>query len=216
MIIAKGDNIKEHSEILDVQEGNVFAEIKMKKPTKKQVFIRAYDASTGDSLGSVILRWKKKASRHVLEGLTTKEGLYCYASDENATYIIEAEKKGYINYRREVVLTKGNEHIPDVRVPMMPVELPQKLANSDNQKAPRARYRVVISADYRELAENFDLNILGTGEHKKGTEQEINVHFENNVYNDDEESIQILTAKSNNYGNYAEIEANKDAWFKLF
>ena len=54
MIIAKGDSLKEHSEILDVQEGNVFAEIKMKKPTKKQVFIRAYDASTGDSLGSVI------------------------------------------------------------------------------------------------------------------------------------------------------------------
>jgi len=151
MIVAKGEGLSEYNNIMDIPEGNVYEEIHMQKPLKKQIYVRTYDAIKGEPLGGVIVKWRKKASRHISEGLTRKEGLLGYVIDENTTYVIEAEKKGYVNYYREVVMTKGNQKTSDVRVPMIPVELPLKQPSEADDKAqimPKARYRIVLSSDY--------------------------------------------------------------------
>jgi hypothetical protein len=94
MIVAKGENLKELNQYIEVADENITYEFNLKKPQKIQVYVWVHDASNGEPLDGVMLRWKKKTTRHITEGLTAKEGVYGFVVEENSSYIIEAERKG--------------------------------------------------------------------------------------------------------------------------
>ena len=76
MLIVKGEGLKEYNQVVQITQGNMNAEIQLQKPTKRQMVVWTYDATNGEPLAGVILRWRKKASKHVTEGLTAKEGVF--------------------------------------------------------------------------------------------------------------------------------------------
>lgn len=173
MLIVKGEGLKEYNQVVQITQGNMNAEIQLQKPSKKQIIVWTHDATNGEPLAGVILKWRKKASKQVTEGLTAKEGVFCFVIEENGTYIIEAEKKGYINYHREIFKVKGNEKENNVRVTMLPVELPQSIKASEENKEGKlpqmTRFRMVYSLDSDEKL--VYPHIFGKTEEKEGNNQ---------------------------------------------
>jgi len=76
MLIARGDGFTELNQFLEVNEANTTEKIILEPKFRHEAFISTHDARSGEPLGGVMLRWRKKKSRHSTEGLTEKEGMF--------------------------------------------------------------------------------------------------------------------------------------------
>lgn len=122
MVIAKGREIKEFSEIIRVEEQITELHFTPETLFSKEVTVKAYDAITGNPLPNVLLRLRKSNSKISSEGLTKSDGEFSYIIDSNCPHFLEVERKGFIPYHFEFNQTKGNENIDVVKVPMFPIE----------------------------------------------------------------------------------------------
>jgi len=221
MLIARGDGFTELNQFLEVNEANTTEKIILEPKFRHEAFISTHDARSGEPLGGVMLRWRKKKSRHSTEGLTEKEGMFWFAYDENTTYIIEAEKKGFINYRREIVKVSNGVNDKLHRVCMLPVELPpnhnKSVAPGQEDVQPMTRFRMVQSIDSQGLDLNFEAKgkVCSDEEAKDKqidqTEYSVvsNTNFEN-------EFNKVKVERFDQYsGHYLEIETNIEQWMRF-
>jgi hypothetical protein len=151
LILADGEGFQSYSETIDIQEGDFSQEMIMQKKQAVNAIVVTQDGITGENLSGVIIRFKKKTSRHVCEGVT--EEMACiFQIDSTGCYQVEAERKGYINARQEFYYTKMNQtdgqQMVQFNVIMMPVGLPplQKsiIAQDGNELPPMTKLRVII------------------------------------------------------------------------
>ena len=122
MIIAKGREIKEFSEIISIEEQITNLNYIPEQDYKKEININAFNAVTGEGLSNVFLRLRKCNSKISSEGLTKSQGDFMYTIDANCLHFLEVERKGFIPYFLEINQTKGNEDNNVVKVPMFPIE----------------------------------------------------------------------------------------------
>ena len=134
MVIAKGREIKEFSEIITVQEQITELSFTPERHFSKEITVQAYNAKTGNPLANVLLRLRKCNSKISSEGLTKQEGDFSYVIDSNCPHLLEVDRKGFIPYSFEFNQTKGNENIDVVKVPMFPVEKlhPTRVSDPEN------------------------------------------------------------------------------------
>lgn len=136
MIIAKGREIKEYSEIISIDQQITELEFTPEQSMSKQLFVRAFNAQTGQRLGNVLLKLRKSNSKISSEGLTKENGEFMYIIDANCPHYLEVERKGFIPYFLEFNNTKGNENVSILKVPLMPVEKlkAKKISNPEDQQ----------------------------------------------------------------------------------
>lgn len=121
MIIAKGKEIKEFSDIVVIEQQITRISYSPKQPFSKEIIIMAFNATTGKELPNVLLKLRKKNSKFSSEGLTKSQGEFSYMIDANCLHYLEVERKGFIPYFFEFNQTKGNEDNEIIKVPLFPI-----------------------------------------------------------------------------------------------
>lgn len=150
MIVAKGRQIKELTQTINISEVSVL-QFTPEPPMKKLVAFHAFDAVTGEDLSKVLIKVKKVHSKIITQGLTQDDGYHVFTITENCPHVVEVFKKGYISYTMTVNMTKRNETIKSVKVPLMPIQSPvtkkiQDPKNPDRQiEVQPAFYNIVYS-----------------------------------------------------------------------
>lgn len=121
MIIAKGREIKEFSEIITIHDLITILTFEPESVMRKQLSIQTFNAANGEPLPNVLLKLKKTNSKISTEGLTKENGSFGYVIDQNCQYTLDVARKGFIPYTIEFNQTKGNENVGTVNVPLLPI-----------------------------------------------------------------------------------------------
>jgi hypothetical protein len=193
MIIAKGREIKEFSEIISVEEQITEINFTPDQGMSKKLEIKAFDAITKDELPNVLLRLRKSNSKISAEGLTKEQGIFIYYIDANCTYQLEIQRKGYISYQMEFNQTKGNEHIETIKVPLFPVEKIKPVVvysvdpEHENQYKPEevkpGRFRAILVSDYDSTAQLLEPTLHACVSNPENTEaEELEISSSNKEY----------------------------------
>ena len=135
MLIAKGREIKEFSEIISIEEQITELTFEPEEVMKKKLTIQTFNADNGELLSNVLLRLRKTNSKISTEGLTKENGWFSYIVDSNCQYSLDVARKGFISYSMEFNQTKGNENVDNVKVPLFSIEKPKSkvVFDSENQ-----------------------------------------------------------------------------------
>lgn len=115
------------------------------------VVVTVQEGVYGQYIEGAIVRFKKKNSRHVAEGIT-EQSVCLFTIDSTGCFQVEVEKKGYINARQEFYHTKLTEnHDSDnitfkvIILPVLPPSIGKSIGNEDgNQNLPMSKLRVII------------------------------------------------------------------------
>jgi hypothetical protein len=167
MIVAKGPDIKEFSEIISIKEQITTLTFTPSKSMRKEVYVHTFNAVTGESLSNVLLRLRKCSSKVSAEGLTRDKGEFLYVIDSNSAHSLEVNRKGFIPYSFEFNQTKGNEHITTIKVPLFPIEK-QKLKSIPNPENPQDELqtklgllRAVLVSDSEDSCSQMTFSLYG-------------------------------------------------------
>ena len=208
--MADGEGLAQYSETVEISDDDMTKEIILKKKEKQVVCLYVRNGESGEDLSGVIIRFKKKTSRHVSEGVTDDNGVWTVFVDDFGNYQIEAEKKGFINSRLEFGFTKVNKDLNQIAVIMLPVEKPisQKV---NGEELPAVRLRIISYIDHKHDSGPPSI-------HFKSYEGE--EHSEKIVYPDQEIYEENFTLIFKRAGNanwyYGEIETNRDEWLRIY
>lgn len=134
MIIAKGREIKEFSEIVTIQDLVTEFTFEPENTMRKKLNIQTFNAENGELLSNVLLRLKKTNSKISTEGLTKENGCFGYIIDENCQYSLDITRRGFISYTMEFNQTKGNEAINTINVPLFPILKTKSIMMHDQQR----------------------------------------------------------------------------------
>lgn len=203
MIVAKGREIKEFSEIITIEEQITKLDFTPQQDYRKEISIQAFNAETGEDLSNVLLRLRKTNSKISSEGLTRTQGDYVYTIDANSPHYLEAERKGFIPYFLEINQTKGNEGNPIVKVPMVPIVKAKKMIIADPETKEETEmkpnlFRVVLISDDESSMNSLSLSLHFTVTNPENNEEEeISISEQNPSFESDS-----LNFEYKNHGNY--------------
>lgn len=83
MVIAKGKEIREFSQIISIEEHITILKMVPEPPIRKVIAFQVYDAKTGEKLSNVLLKLRKAHSKITLQGLSREEGYVVFTVTEN-------------------------------------------------------------------------------------------------------------------------------------
>lgn len=144
-----------------------------------------------------------------LEGLTDKTGMFGYQISEQVLHTIRAEKKGFLPYERDIILSQGNwveKNTELVRIPLIP-------AIPEDQSNPERLIFILTSCSLRAPHTNdveFKL-ICPKFEDGKIVDD---VHLTGEGTHEDDHVAAVLELKDD-YGFYGIVECKSHAFFRL-
>lgn len=212
--MADGEGIAPFSETFEIGEGDFTQEITPPGKIKKMMIISVKNGIDGENLSGVIIRFKKQNSRNVSEEITDDKGNSQVIVEDTGAYIVEAEKKGFINSRQEIYYTKINQDMNHFVLLMMPVEAPQSnkpiITQDGVELPPKVRLRMIFYTDQHHEAATPLLFIKGSNEE----EPESIIQGEGEFTDEGRTYAKIQRAGQTQWF-YAEVESNQDEWIRI-
>lgn len=212
--MADGEGIAPFSETFVISEGDFTQEITPPGKIKKTMIVSVKNGIDGENLSGVIIRFKKQNSRNVSEEITDEKGNSQVEVEDTGAYIVEAEKKGFINSRQEFYYTKINQDMNNFVLLMMPVEVPQSnkpiITQDGVELPPKVRLRMIFYTDQRREAATPLLFIKGSSE--EAPEGIIQGQGE---FIDENRTYAKIQRAGQTQWFYAEVESNQDEWIRI-
>jgi len=224
MIIAKGREIKEFSEIITIEQQITELTFTPKENMIKKIYIQTFNAKTGEALVNVLLRLRKSNSKISSEGLTKEQGDFSYIVDANCPHYLEVERKGYIPYYLEFNQTKGNEDDKLIKVPMFPVEKvkPKVISDPENQdeeiEIKPGYFRALLISDNEASNSTITLELHACITNPESNQdQEIVLKSSDSVLQD--QNVKVKFTSHGEFGTYATIQTmyleDQSKWYRL-
>lgn len=219
MVIAKGKEIREFSQIISIEEHITILKMVPEPPIRKVIAFQVYDAKTGEKLSNVLLKLRKAHSKITLQGLSREEGYVVFTVTENWIHTLEVFRKGYISYSTKINMTKGNEDVRSVKVPVMPVETikPYKVLSSDESKEVEVQpgyFSIVCISD--SLSSKLDLELQAWVVDPE-TKEEEEVSVSNAVKKYSRADLNMSYKEFDNWGSIIRVTSHiDDKWFKIY
>ena len=223
MIIAKGREIKEFSEIVNIEEQITQIRYTPQQTFNKEIIVMAFNADSGEELPNVLLRLRKNNSKISSEGLTKSQGEFSYMIDANCPHYLEVERKGFIPYFLEFNQTKGNEDSQIIKVPLFPIEKLSKqiIQNPESEEEIRVKpnlLRAILISDNENTNTLMSPSLHALATDPESThDEEIVISKFNNHYENNNISVEFRDHENN--GKYITLDTvgmeHSNKWFRL-
>jgi hypothetical protein len=179
------------------------------------MLVKVCNGVNGEVLSGAIIRFKKKNSRQVYEEVADKKGSCPVTVEDTGTYIVEAEKKGFINSRQEFCYTKINLDMDHFTILMMPVEAPASnkpiITNEGVELPAKVRLRMIIYTDHHYKQSSPIIFIKGSNV----DQPESKIEDEGEFTDKDRTYVKSERVGGKDGWFYYELQSNQDEWFRL-